>query len=669
MLIPLAALWLLIAQPAADLRWEHHGAHFWLVLATAIVNVGLAAVVAYSAARRGDGRLFLVAVGFMVSAGFLGLHSLATPGVLIHQRTSGFVAATPTGLLLASGFAVLSSLEFSEAGARRLRRAGVPLLVAVGLVLVGWGLLSLSELPPLDTPLSDSEASGVLLIAAFAGAALYGVASLRFFRLHRRRPAVMLVSLITAFALLAEAMFAVAYGRSWHASWWEWHVLMTAAFALVAYSAYVQYRREGSPVGLFYGAALEATVQRLRRDYSQALEELVAAVQRRADATEPVEETFDRTAATVASQFDLTERQLDVLKRSADALGRERRQARRLGALVAVGQQARVMQEERALASRAMDLAAEAFRPLRLRLALIRDGVLTFPFGDGSAVTDGLCQDALHEGEPVASPDARSFAVPLHVKDHRVGVLEARDEHRPIGGADQAILRSFAAQLSIALENSRLYHSLDGLFRSYMSPPVATSLIADPEQARLGGDIVEVTVLMADLRGFTPFAERTPPDEVVAMLNAYYGVVVPAILAEGGTVIQFVGDAVMAIFNSPVRQPDHARRAARAALALQRAVDAVRAGHAGWPPFRVGVNSGPALVGNIGSAELRNFTAIGDTTNLAARLESIAAPGQVVIGSATRALLGDHAVVEPLGSLTIRGKAQPVEAFVLKSAE
>jgi len=669
MLIPLAALWLLIAQPAADVRWEHHGAHFWLVLLTAVVNIGLAAVVTYSAARRGDSRLFLVALGFLVSAGFLGLHSLATPGVLIDHRTSGFVAATPTGLLLASGFAALSSIELSEVGARRLRRAWVPLLVAVGLIMVGWAVLSLTGLPPLDTALSDSEAGGVLLIAALVGAALYGVAAVRFYRLHRRRPAVMLVSLITAFTLLAEGMFAVAYGRSWQASWWEWHALMTAAFALVAYSAYVQYRREGSPAGLFYGAALEVTVRRIRRDYSQALEDLVAAMQRRADGSVPAEETFDRTAAKVAGQFDLTERQLDVLKRSADALGRERRQVRRLGALVAVGQQARVMQDERALSSTAMELASEAFRPLSLRLGLIRNGVLTFPSGDGPAAADRLCEDALHEGEPVASPDARSFAVPLHVKDHRAGVLEARDQHRPIGLADQAILRSFAAQLSIALENSRLYHSIDGLFRSYMSPPVATSLIADPEQARLGGDIVEVSVLMADLRGFTPFAERTPPDEVVAMLNAYYGVAVPAILAEGGTVIQFVGDAVMAIFNSPVRQPDHARRAARAALALQRSVDAVRAGRPERPAFRVGVNSGPALVGNIGSAELRNFTAIGDTTNLAARLESIAEPGHVVIGSATRALLADHAVAEPLGSLTIKGKAQPVEAYVLRSAE
>src|SRR3712207_3831616 len=99
-----------------------------------------------------------------------------------------------------------------------------------------------------------------------------------------------------------------------------------------------------------------------------------------------------------------------------------------------------------------------------------------------------------------------------------------------------------------------------------MSPAVATSLIADPEQAGLGGRTAEVTVLIADLRGFTSFSERHAPDEVVGMLNRFFGAVVPVVLGEGGTVVQFVGDEVMALFGAPTRQPDHALRAARAAL-------------------------------------------------------------------------------------------------------
>jgi adenylate cyclase len=142
-------------------------------------------------------------------------------------------------------------------------------------------------------------------------------------------------------------------------------------------------------------------------------------------------------------------------------------------------------------------------------------------------------------------------------------------------------------------------------------------------------------------------------------------VTVPIVLHEGGTVTQFVGDALMAIFNAPVRQADHAVRAARTALAFQAAVDGIAADVAGRPRFRVGINTGPALIGNIGSDQLRNFAAIGDTTNLAARLQTFAAPGQVVIGARTRDLLGGAAAVRPLGELELKGKSTGTAAFEL----
>jgi class 3 adenylate cyclase len=196
-----------------------------------------------------------------------------------------------------------------------------------------------------------------------------------------------------------------------------------------------------------------------------------------------------------------------------------------------------------------------------------------------------------------------------------------------------------------------------------MSPAIATALLADPEQAGLGGAIVEVTALVADLQGFTAFAEVTPPDRVVSMLNMYYGAVVPVILDTGGTVMHFIGDAAMAIWGAPVRQPDHALRAARAGLALH-AVDEA-ADRAEWPRFRVGINTGPALVGNIGSEQFRNFTAVGDTTNLAARLESLAAPGQVVIGPDTYSALGAAARVSSEGTARVKGRREPVPVRVL----
>jgi class 3 adenylate cyclase len=209
-----------------------------------------------------------------------------------------------------------------------------------------------------------------------------------------------------------------------------------------------------------------------------------------------------------------------------------------------------------------------------------------------------------------------------------------------------------------------LHRRVNDLFHRYLAPEVADALIADPQLAELGGEEVEVTVLFADLTGFTTFSERVRPDQAVAMLNTAFAAAVPVILREGGTLIQFSGDALMAIFNAPVRQADHALRAARAALALQVETAAVR-GDANTPQFRVGLNSGPALVGNVGSAELRTFTAIGDTTNLAARLQTFAPPGSVVVGQRTAGLLGDLAELRPLGTPDLKGKSVPVNVYEL----
>jgi class 3 adenylate cyclase len=211
---------------------------------------------------------------------------------------------------------------------------------------------------------------------------------------------------------------------------------------------------------------------------------------------------------------------------------------------------------------------------------------------------------------------------------------------------------------------SALHERVDHLLHQYLSPDVASALINDPGRAALGGEEVEVTVLFADLRGYTTYAERRPPAEVVAMLNVAFGVAVPIVLSEGGTVVQFMGDAMMAIFNAPNPQPDHALRGARAALGMQHEVGKLP-GADRRPRFRVGVNSGPALVGNIGAAEVRNFSALGDTTNLAARLQTFAAEGSVVIGARTYDLIRDQAVVRPLGSPHLKGKVQPVEIYEL----
>jgi class 3 adenylate cyclase len=202
----------------------------------------------------------------------------------------------------------------------------------------------------------------------------------------------------------------------------------------------------------------------------------------------------------------------------------------------------------------------------------------------------------------------------------------------------------------------------------YFSPDVAAMLLADPRKADLGGEIAEVTVLFADLGSYSTYAEKRAPVDVVEMLNRYFGVALPAIVERGGVPVQLAGDAVMAVFGAPTRQPDHASRACRAALDILERTEPLASGAHPGPRFHIGVNSGPALVGNIGSEEYRNFTAIGDTTNLAARLQGIAKPGEAVVGPLTAALVGGSFELTPIGPVTVKGRVEPAEVFALGPA-
>jgi class 3 adenylate cyclase len=669
--LPLLGLWLFIARPATDLRWEHHPGHFGLVAGTAGVAVVLGLLVGAAARRRDDARLFLVALVFQVTAAFLGLHALATPGVLVDAPTPAFSAATPIGLLLGAAVAVVSAVEFSPAGADRLVRNRRVLAALPWLLVVTFAVLSAASLPAVDALVERPDAPATQLLFGVVTPALYLLAAAMYLRVYRRRPRVVLLSVLTAFALLAEASVAIVYGRNWQLSWWEWHLLMTLAFGFIAYSAWVQFRREGSGGGLFDAVALDRTVADLRRDYSAALEAMVEALHERESGGAGADRPMGAVTARLAERFDVTERQLAVLERSAEALRHEREQARRLGALVELGREALVVRDEEDLLARVLAHTRRAFASDEVWLEMVRSGELLPLDGAGrpSPASGRLSAEAVDGRDVVASPDGADLALPLVVKERAAGVLRVRRSRGAFPDADRKLLASFAGQAAIALENARLYHQLDGLFRSYISPDVATSLIADPDQAGLGGRTAEVTVLIGDLRGFTAFSERHAPDEVVGMLNTFYGVVVPVVLAAGGTVVQFVGDEVMALFGAPSRQPDHALRAARAALELQDAVAAVTMERADWPGFGVGVNTGPALVGNIGAEQMRTFTAIGDTTNLAARLQGLAGPGEVVIGQRTAEELGRAARIEARPAVLVKGKREPVPAFLLSGLD
>jgi adenylate cyclase len=438
LLIPLAGFWVLIAAPSADVRWEHHPSHFWLVLSAALTSGALAFSTSGIALRRTDARLYLVSLGFLAAAGFLALHALATPGVLLEASSQGFTVATPVGLLLASLFVAASAapLPPTRAGwtmrhAALLRRA---LLAAMAL----WALVSLASLPPLDDPTPVERASGALVVAAALAVGLYAFAAVRYLRMERLTGAPILLALTSACVLLAEAMTAVAFARNWHATWWEWHLLMLAAFGAIAWAAHHENREE-----------------RFSDLY------------------------LDETAA-----------------------GKR-----------------------------------------------------------------------------------------------------------------------------------------------------------------------EVSVLFADLQGFTTFSEGRDPREVSEMLNAYLEVAIPPIVREhGGEIDRLIGDAIMATWGTRGDQSDHARQAARAALALQAETARIAAERPEWPRFRAAVNSGEAMVGVLGVESGRSYTVIGDTVNVASRLESQAPPGGVAIGAETLRML-DRARVSPLGSVQVKGKREPVEAWLLEGLD
>ena len=240
---PLVLFALLLARPALDATWENQRAHFWLVLAAAALATALGWAVSVAARRRRDARLFLISLAFIASSGFLGLHALATPTVLLGPN-AGFELATPAGLVVAGAFAALSAIELSPERAAWIMRRSQLLLGGLLALLALWAIISLAELPPLDDPLAAEELDGWQLVLAAVGVGLYGLAALGFVRLYRRRRARFVFAFTLAFALLAEAMVVIAWARNWQLSWWEWHILMLGAFLVIGQAARTEWHEE-----------------------------------------------------------------------------------------------------------------------------------------------------------------------------------------------------------------------------------------------------------------------------------------------------------------------------------------------------------------------------------------------------------------------------------------
>jgi len=253
-------------------------------------------------------------------------------------------------------------------------------------------------------------------------------------------------------------------------------------------------------------------------------------------------------------------------------------------------------------------------------------------------------------------------------------------------GADDFVnkpfkLKQIRIRIRQALEKSRLrrenvslqrelqiaHDKLRTLFSRYMAQPVVEQLLASPSLPSLGGERQITTVLFMDFCDFTSMAHQLEPDATLHILNQHLALVADAILEENGIIDKFVGDGAMALFNVPFAQDDHALRAVRTGLAIRDKVRQLNQHHSPSLSIRVGIHTGETVVGNIGTQQLMNYTAIGDTVNLAKRLQEEAEANTVVISESTYRLLPPDLVeMTPLGQRVVKGRRTPVNIYRLE---
>ncbi|MFO0631460.1 MAG: adenylate/guanylate cyclase domain-containing protein [Nannocystaceae bacterium] len=237
-----------------------------------------------------------------------------------------------------------------------------------------------------------------------------------------------------------------------------------------------------------------------------------------------------------------------------------------------------------------------------------------------------------------------------------------------VGLLARAMVRA-ADDLRVGEQRLAREHAIRSDLGRYLPAELVDKVVRREQDMALGGQRLELSVMFADVVAFTPLTEKLPPERVVQLLNELFTIVTEIVFRHGGTIDKFVGDCVMALWGAPTPQPDHA---ARAAAAAEEILSWLEAGNAGWQQkygvqiqLAIGINSGEAVVGNIGSERRMEYTAIGDVVNVAARLEAIARPGQVLVTAATRERAGARFRFEELGPRPIAGRAEPLVLFQL----
>jgi adenylate cyclase len=302
----------------------------------------------------------------------------------------------------------------------------------------------------------------------------------------------------------------------------------------------------------------------------------------------------------------------------------------------------------------AADFAADASPALAIAATL----VVALAAGMAAALASGAAQNILAYAIFLPLP----FALAVGAYPLRIWL--------PLVGPELAVVLTLVSDnLLNYVTEGRQKRYIKGAFKQYLSPAVIEQLIAHPERLKLGGERRELSIFFSDLQGFTGISEGLSPEELTALLNEYLTAMTDIIQDEGGTIDKYEGDAIIAFWNAPIEQPDHAVRAVRAALRCQAKLAEMRPGLKArvgkelWK--RIGLNSGPAVVGNMGSHTRFDYTMLGDAVNLASRLEGINKQfgTYTMMSKATRDLAGDAFAARELSRVAVVGRTEPVTVY------
>ena len=302
--------------------------------------------------------------------------------------------------------------------------------------------------------------------------------------------------------------------------------------------------------------------------------------------------------------------------------------------------------------------------------------------GEGVLVKDALIDDEFKDARSVKVQGIRTcVCVPLKTHKNILGVLYA-DGSRPVDKfteEDLKFVSSFAVQAAVAVENTLLYDKINNeakirsRFERFFPPNAIAEVIRKPEAVGRGGKEMVVTVLFSDIRNYTRLSEKKAPAEIANMLNEYFPPMVKIVFNRNGTLEKYIGDALMAIWGAPIPIEDQELNAVLAAIDMQLAISDLnsRWKMSGWGgasiDIGIGINTGPAFVGNIGDERYLQYAAIGETTNLASRLCSCAAPGEIIVSENTFYKLKDkkNLIFEEIERAELKGFADKMRRFRL----